>query len=114
MLEEGLLTGMILIDFQKAFDIIDHEILLQKVKAISFLKETLQWFRSYHSEQIFFVNIESKLSDCGQISCEVPQGSILGCLFLIYVSGMPQAVRSTLIWYTDDSVLVKSCTSTKK
>ena len=58
MLDEGLLTGMILIDFQKAFDIIDHEILLQKVKAISFLKETLQWFRSYHSEQIFFVNIE--------------------------------------------------------
>ena len=58
LLDEGLLTGMILIDFQKAFDIIDHEILLQKVKAISFLKETLQWFRSYHSEQIFFVNIE--------------------------------------------------------
>ena len=58
VLDEGLLTGMILIDFQKAFDIIDHEILLQKVKAISFLKETLQWFRSYHSEQIFFVNIE--------------------------------------------------------
>ena len=58
VLDEGLLTGMILIDFQKAFDIIDHEIFLQKVKAISFLKETLQWFRSYHSEQIFFVNIE--------------------------------------------------------
>ena len=60
--DEGLLTRMILIDLQKAFDTIDHEILLQKLKAIRFYKGTLQWFRSYLSERIFLVNIESKLS----------------------------------------------------
>ena len=59
--DEGLLTGMILIDIQEAFDTIDHEILLQTLKAIRFPKRTLQWFRSYLSEQIFLVNIESKL-----------------------------------------------------
>ena len=58
--DEGLLTGMILTDLQKAFDGIDHEILLQKCKAIRFSKGTLQWFRSYLSERIFLVNIESK------------------------------------------------------
>ena len=42
--EEGLLTGMILINLQKTFDTIDHEILLQKRKAIRFSKGTLQWF----------------------------------------------------------------------
>ena len=61
--DEGLVTGMVLFDLQKAFDTIDHEILLQKMKAIRFSKETLQWFRSYLSEQIFLVNIDSKLSD---------------------------------------------------
>ena len=49
---EGLLTGTLLIDLQKNFDIIDHEILPQMPQAIRFSKETMQWFRSYHSESI--------------------------------------------------------------
>ena len=65
---EGLLTGMIFLDLQKAFDTIDREILLQKLKPIRFSKETLQWFRSYLPDQIFIFNIERKLSDFG-ISC---------------------------------------------
>ena len=96
--DEGLLTGMILIDLQK-----HHEILLQQLKAIRSSKGTLQWFRSYLSEQIFLVNNDSKLSDFGKISFEVPQGSILGSLlFLIYVNDMPEAVESTLLLYADD------------
>ena len=105
--DEGLLAGMILINLQKAFDTIDHEILLHKLKAIRFSKVTLHWFRSYLSERIFLVNIESKLSDFGKISCGVPQGSILGpLLFLIYVNDMPQAVESTLLLYADDSCIL--------
>ena len=105
--DEGLLTGMILIDLQKAFDTIDHEILLQKLKAIKFSESTIKWFKSYLSERIFLVNIENKLSDFGEISCGVPQGSILGpLLFLIYVNDMPQAVTSTLLLYADDSCIL--------
>ena len=104
--DEGLLTG-ILIDLQKAFDTIDHEIMLQKLKAIKFSKSTIKWFKSYLSERIFLVNIENKLSDFGKISCEVPQGAILGpLLFLIYVNDMPQAVSSTLLLYADDSCIL--------
>ena len=83
---------MILINLQKAFDTIDHEILFQKLKAVRFSEGTLQWFRYYLSERIFLVNTESKLSDFGKIYCGVPQGSILGpLLFLIFVNDMPQA-----------------------
>ena len=72
--DESLLTGMILIDLQKAFDTIDHEILLQKLKAIRFSESTIKWFKSYLSETIFLVNIENKLSDFGKISCGVRWG----------------------------------------
>ena len=103
--DESLLTGMILIDLQKAFDTTDHEVLLQKLKAIKFSESTIKWYKSYLSERIFLVNIENKLSDFGKISCGVPPGSILGpLLFLIYVNDMPQAVISTLLLYADDSM----------
>ena len=105
--DEGLSTGMILIDLRKAFDTIDHEILLEILKAIKFSESTIKWFKSYLSEMIFLVNIENKLSDFGEISCGVPQGSILGpLLFLIYVNDMPQAVTSTLLLYADDSCIL--------
>ena len=105
--EEGLLTGMILIDLQKAFGTIDHEILLQKLKAIKFSESTIKWFKSYLSERIFLVNIDNKLSDFGKISCGVPQGSILGpLLFLIYINNTPQAVTSNLLLYADNSCIL--------
>ena len=88
-------------DVQKAFDTIDHEILLQKVKAIRFSKGILQLFRSYLSELIYLVNIESKLSDFGKISCWVPQGSILGpLLFLIYVTNMTSGFYPSTFVYS--------------
>ena len=105
--DEGLLNGMILIDFQKAFDTINHEVLLQKLKAIRFSEKSIQWFRSYLCIGIFLVETENKLFDFGKISCGVPQGSILGpLLFLVYVNDMPQAVKSNLLLYNDDLCLM--------
>ena len=63
--------------------------------------------KSFISEPIFLVNIGSKCSDFGKISCGVPQGFILGPnLFLIYVNGMPQAVISISLLYADDSCIL--------
>ena len=47
--DKGLMTGMILVDLQKAFDTIDHDILLKKVSAIGFSNHTIGWFKSYLS-----------------------------------------------------------------
>ena len=49
--EKGLFTGMILIDLQKEFDAIDHQILIKKMKYLAFSKNVTAWFKSYHSEQ---------------------------------------------------------------
>ena len=102
--DEGLLTEMILINLQKAFDTINHEILLKKLEAIGFLDKRIQRFLSYLYKRIFFIEIENQVSDFGKVFCSVPQGSILGpLLFLIYVSNMPQAVKSNLFLYADGS-----------
>ncbi len=105
--DQGMLTGMILIDLQKAFDTIDHEILLQKMKYIGFSVATIKWFESYLTNRIFKVNVGDEYSSPGDLSCGVPQGSILGpLLFLLYVNDMPQSVSCDLLLYADDSCLV--------
>ena len=105
--DDGLLTGMILIDLQKAFDTINHDMLLKKLNIIGFSDHTVEWFQSYLSNRKFTVNLENSFSEVSNISCGVPQGSILGpLLFLIYVNDMPMAVKYNLFLYADDTCLV--------
>ena len=95
--DNGLFTGMVLIDLQKALDTIDHNIHLEKLKAIGFCDDTVNWFHTYLTDQAFLVSIENKYSSISKISCGVPQGSILGpLLFLIYVSDMKQVVFESI------------------
>ena len=105
--DEGLLTGIILIDLQKAFNTINHEVLFKKLKARGFCEGCITWFQSYLSERGLFISIGNQLPDYGRILCGIPQGLILGSLlFLVYVNDMPQAVNSNLLLYADVSCLV--------
>ena len=104
--DKGLMTGMILVDLQKAFDTVDHDMLLKKLSAIGFSNVTIGWLKSYLSNRLCRANLENCYSDPSNITCGVPQGSILGpLLFLIYVNDMPQAVESNLFLYAEDSCL---------
>ena len=104
--DKGLMTGMILVDLQKAFDTIDHDILLKKLSAIGFSNHTIGWFKSYLSNQLFRVNVENCYSDPSNIKCGVPQGSILGPLFFfLYMNDMAQDIKSNLYLYADDSCI---------
>ena len=101
------MTGMILIDLQKASDTIDHDVLLQKLYAVGFSKHTVYWLKSYLSNRSFLVNLGNNFSQPASVSCGVRQGYILGpLLFLIYVSDMSQAVKYHIFLYADDSCLV--------
>ena len=104
---KGNYTGMILLDIQKAFDCVDHNLLCRKLEAMGL--KSAAWFRSYlhNREQKVIVNgIES--SKC-KLVCGVPQGSILGpLLFLCYMNDMPNSIKIPLFQYADDSALLYS------
>ena len=108
-IDKGFYTGLVMIDLQKAFDTVDHEILLLKLKSIGLNSESVLWFKSYLSNRMQFVEVNGERSALGSVTCGVPQGSILGpLLFLIYVNDMPSAVKCDLYLYADDSALMVS------
>ena len=73
----GLFTGMILIDLQKPFDTTDHNILLEKLSAVGFCDNTVNWSHSYLTDQAFLVSTQNKYSSISKILCGVPKGSVI-------------------------------------
>ena len=78
-------SGMILIDLQKAFDTINHDILLKQMSALRFSDRSINWFQSYLSNRSFLQNVQGKYSCIVKIDCGVPHGSILGPLLSLYM-----------------------------
>lgn len=76
---KGIMVGMILTDFKKAFDTIDYDVLLQKL-CFCFLKHTVNWFKSYLSHRSFPVNLGNIFSQPISASCGVPQCSVRALL----------------------------------
>ena len=103
--ENGERTGMILIDLQKAFDTLDHKILLDKMKCIGFSDNTIKWFHSYLTNRAFYASLGTIFSEAVTINCVVPQGSRWALLlFLLCINDIPQAVTNTYTHlYTNDA-----------
>ena len=100
-------TGMILVDLQKAFDTLDHGVLLEKMKYFGFRASVIKWFESYLSNRKFLVCIDNVFSEAGTLKYGVPQGSILGpLLFLLYVNDLPQLLSDAGSYlYADDNCI---------
>ena len=98
-----------MLELQKAFDTVDHEILCQKLSVMGVV--SVEWFRSYLSDRTQMVNVNNTSSDFQKITCGVPQGSILGpLLFLCYVNDMSMSISGEckLMLYADDSAILYS------
>ena len=72
---------MIYLDFAKAFDKVDHNILLHKVKAISIQGKLGTWIHSFLSNRTHHVRLPGGRSTCSEVLSGVPQGTVLGPLF---------------------------------
>ena len=111
-IENGYITILILFDLTKAFDMVNHRILLQKLRALNFSDKSLKWLFSYLSDRSQAVLDEGGThSDWLKTSCGVPQGSVLGpLLFLLYVNVVPNCVRhGKIIMFVDDTQLYVQC-----
>ena len=106
-MDQGHFIGIILLDLQKAFDTVDHGILLVKLKALGLSHDVSRWFQSYLSDRQHLADVSGTVSSHTNISCGVPKGSILGPLqLLIYVNAMSGAVSNNFLLYADDSAIL--------
>ena len=93
-------------DLRKAFDCVDHQILINKLKKIGVRGNELLWFKSYLDNRKQAVNISGSNSQLLNILIGVPQGSILGpLLFLIYINDLPLCSELISLLFADDTNL---------
>ena len=104
-MDQGKFAGALLTDLSKAFDCINHELLVAKLEAYGFDKGSLTYIYSYLSDRMHRTKINNSLSEWANISSGVPQGSILGpLLFNIYLNDIFYFVDKTdLANYADDT-----------
>ena len=107
-MDQGKVVGSLFVDISKAFDSLNHKILLGKLDSLGVSSQSLRWFKSYLSERKQSVVINGSVSDPRSIQLGVPQGSILGpLLFNIYINSLPNAINDAkMILYADDAVLL--------
>ena len=99
-------TDIIVMDFSKAFDKVDHQRLLLKLHRLGINHDVINWIGSFLSGRTQRVVLEGEESGSCPVMSGVPQGSVLGpCLFLLYINDMPDTIQSNIRLFADDTIM---------
>jgi hypothetical protein len=113
-INQNKIVGAVFLDLKKAFDLVDHNILLQKLSLYLQNRKSLSFFKSYLDSRTQNVFSNGSFSSTGLIKCGVPQGSVLGpLLFCIFINDLPLSVLDQNVscdLFADDTSLHSSST----
>ena len=106
--ESGKTTVAIYLDLKKAFDTVDNDILIEKLKLYGFQSAVLNLISSYLTDRQQCVEYDGARSNFVNINVGVPQGSVLGpLLFLLYINDMPNVCKQAkFLLFADDTVVI--------
>ena len=105
--DDGKIVCVVLLDLKKAFDTVDFQLLLLKLKYYGADEVTLRWFASYLNGRIQSTSVNGTSSASRPVSCGIPQGSILGpLLFILHINDLPAGLKHCKVsMYADDTLL---------
>lgn len=105
--DSGLLTGTLFLDLRKAFDTINHDLIIKKLASYGVGNHETNWFSDYLFGRSQTAIVGNQKSSKFNVSCGVPQGSILGpLLFLIFFNDFPEHLsKAKCLQYADDTVI---------
>ena len=104
-------TGCIFVDFSKAFETIDHEILLKKLKLYGFNQKSLNLMENYMTTRTQVTCVNGYVSTTKSITCGTAQGSILGPLiYIVYVNDVLSLLldKGDMYLYADDMLIMSN------
>ena len=103
---KGLQTDLVLLDFSKAFDKVNHLKLLYKLESHGVNQSTVLWIRNFLIGRTQKVILEGECSSEVPVTSGVPQGSVLGpLLFLLYINDLPDTITSQVRLFADDTAV---------
>jgi len=106
-INQRLMTGLLVLDLRKAFDTVQHDILITNQEHYGIRRLVNRFFKSYLNNRQQYVSINYYNSKLRDISIGVPQGSTLGpLLFLMYINDLPKSINCISRFYADDTCLL--------